>query len=244
MNNAHILQTEGINIEKIVHISDIKICDSNKEKLKNAFQKLYAEIDEITKTNKILICICGNLSGTDEYSDLNVEMYSDFLQQLCNYGSVVMVPGECDFDPYDQYEDDYIVASILMRNRELKNNFYLLVNNGIYKYNNLLFGITHAFSKEVTEYTETIDGEKKVSMHSGSTYSENNMTEMCQFNINDFKDYDLCLFGGTKNSFALTNDSSRWYSGSFIDHTEDTNVGKYILWNLATNKGESHYFNY
>lgn len=245
-HNLKVLHDSKDNIDKIVHISDIHIYlpidNSRHDEYMYVFNKLYEEIEELCKNHKILICITGDLCDKNKLWGREIDFVEKFLTKLCSYAPVITIPGNHDYNYCEQ--DELVHIAPIMRNKNLNNNFYLLIENGLYKYNNLIFGLTAVYSDKVVpcEINTLGTNIKKIGLYHGHVYSrkiKGIVPEKGYFRVEDFYGYDMVLLGDIHTACSLSDDQSRWYAGSLIKQriNEPKDHG-YILWDVKSNKGE------
>lgn len=231
-------------VEKIVHISDVHIYlpidNSRYDEYTNVFGKLYEDIEELSKKYKILICITGDLCDKNKLWGREIDFLEKFLTKLCDYAPVITIPGNHDFNYCES--DELVHISPIMRNKKLKNNFYLLIENGLYKYNNIIFGVTAVYSDKVIQCDVKDANIKKIALYHGHVFSRairGIVPEKGNFRIDDFDGYDMVLLGDIHTACSLTDNDSRWYAGSLIkQRINEPNDHGYILWDIETNKGQ------
>ncbi|MDO9382753.1 MAG: metallophosphoesterase, partial [Hyphomicrobiaceae bacterium] len=241
-----LLEQQNKTIGKIVHISDIHIylpIDNNRKKEYDIIlNNLYGQISKlINENNNLLICITGDLCHKNKLYGKEINYVELFLAKLCSYAPVVMSPGNHDYNSYESEKMTYIEP--IMRNKKTTNPFYLLSENGLYRYNNLIFGLTSVYSKCVVKCDVHVDKNiKKIGLYHGHVHSKKISKIVpdkdCYFKLNEFESYDMCLFGDIHQPSSLDDAQSRWYAGSLIQQQGEQLDHGYVLWDVEKSRGE------
>lgn len=239
-NELTTLSDTNENITHIVHISDIHIKSNRKIEYEIIFNKLYQNIEEHKKNHpKLLIVITGDICHDCKLDGTEIDMLDKFLTSLCKLSPVIAINGNHDIVKNDPYELTYILP--LTRNKNTLKEFHLLIHEGMYKYNNIIFGLTNVFSKNVFKIDDkviksnNITNFYKIALYHGHVASKqvkNIIPTGSYFKVEDFDDYDFGLFGDIHQHCFVSD--NKFYSGSLIQQNWGECLEKgYVLVDLV-----------
>lgn len=242
-NKYLVLDNSGKKIEYVCHLADIHIRKKDRyDEYSEVFQNLYNDIisQKLDSDNSVIV-ICGDiLNNKTELHPISVSLTKDFFIALCEITDVICISGNHDLAMDNS--DMNSLASIIERGLKTKNKLFLLQNNDIYLYNNIIFGVTTMFADTVTKCK--IDEKKiKIALYHGiieGVKTENGIllekykdSNTRLFNNKDFDDYDIVMLGDVHKRQFLNKDKTIAYSGSLIQQNIDEEIDKgYLLWNI------------
>lgn len=241
-----ILEQENKKIKYIVHMADIHIHKRDREiEYRKVFETLYNDLREKKlNNNNSVIVICGDIIHDHiDLHPISVALVKDFFVNLCEITSVIVIGGNHDESKTNETHNS--LFSIIGNHLKTKHNLFMLLNSGLYEYNNIIFGHTKfGDNVKVQECGIKTKKYKCALFHgiinnciddSGRIY-KNNEDENKYLSVKDFSDYDYVFLGDIhKHSFLKKNIA---YSGSLIQQTIDESLDKgYILWDLIKEKG-------
>ena len=237
-----ILENEdNIKIKHIVHIGDIHIrMQDRKEEYKSVFERLYEDIKKkkLNRKNSIIV-ICGDIMHDKEnLHPSSLEMCINFFTNLAAITSVIVISG--NHDKCDNNKEIDVIKTILNIKFNTQNKIFHIDHNGLYLYNNIVFGLTCVFEMTVTpcilskKYKDKI----KVGLYHGRVISPLNEREMffvkdSSIDYKEFKDYNITLLGDIHQQSYLDINKTIAYSGSLIQQNKSESIEKgYLLWNI------------
>jgi len=236
-----ILSDEDDDIERIYHISDIHIQreDMRHDEYKQVFNKLYENISQ--KTEKSLIVITGDVTHDKSLlTTLQLDVVKEFFVKLTDLCTVILIIGNHDINPnqHIKYGDEINSLSSILRYMKTKNDIHLLLEDRCYQYNNIIFGVTTMFTNKVTKVNRQ---ENKIyiglyhGIINGSSLDNDFIMNTSRFNVTDFSDYDICMFGDIHKFGYLNSIKTMAYAGSLIQQNigEDLLSHGMIVWNLV-----------
>jgi DNA repair exonuclease SbcCD nuclease subunit len=266
-------------ITKIIHIADIHIyLKEYHEEYNLVFKKLYKKIREIKRIfPNILLVIAGDVFQSKGKSNAIMNAFAGkFFKKLSAILPVIIIAGnhDCyedrhnDIDSitallidgcYDNSSDeDMDMDEIQKFKQKAYPDIYYLRDSGIYKYNNIIFGVSSIIDKHMLTKKEIDDYiiENNILLSHHTTYIglyhglvrsqytpkmiksiENNKTP----NISTFDGYDIVMLGDIHLHYYLDDKKHIAYASSLISHSfsETDEDHGYILWDVAS--GESEY---
>lgn len=243
-----LLDTKRITLKKgnkdvkhIVHISDIHIRKSNAryEEYGLVFNELYKELRKIKK--RFVIVITGDIFHEKEISPEQMIFVSSFFSSLTEITDVICIPGNHDLNKNNTLANSFLDFYQLVFDKFTKsrNDLFLLKDNCLYEYYNIIFGHTVIDSNKVTPCVIDDSRFTKIGLYHGivhNTFNKNMLiyTSDDNLKVDDFvKYYDYTLLGDIHKHFFLNEEKTVVYSGSLIqqDFGEDLNHG-YVLLDL------------
>lgn len=230
------LLDDGNEIKKIYHVSDIHISryDDRHDEYLFVFKNLVNEIKK--DMQHAVIVLCGDiLHEKNMLSPQQLLLTKNFFIMLSDLLPCFVIIGNHDISPHGNTIDS---LTPILKNLDTKNRIYLLLEDKCYHYNNLTFGVTSMFTKEVTPCT--VENKIKIGLYHGTlkgTKLQNGyeLSESGMFNMSDFKKYyDYVLLGDIHKHMYLDAKRTVAYSGSLIQTCfgEDL-VHGIIKWDLV-----------
>ena len=240
-DNITILEDDNIVVTNIVHIGDIHIRQQDrKEEYTTVFDRLYEDIKKkkLNRKNSVVV-ICGDIMHDKEnLHPSSLEMCINFFTNLAAIAPVVVISG--NHDKCDNNSDIDVIKTILNIKFNTLNKIFHIDQNGLYLYNNIVFGLTRVFEMNVTpcilskKYKDKI----KVGLYHGRVISPLNEREMffvkdSSIDYKEFNQYDLTLLGDIHQHSYLDKNKTIAYSGSLIQQNKSESTDKgYLLWNI------------
>ena len=209
---------DGIEIKKIYHLSDIHISknDDRHDEYLAVFKNLVNEIKK--DTQNAIIVICGDiLHEKNTLSPQQLLLAKNLFIMLSDLLPCFVIIGNHDISPVGNVIDS---ITPILKKLDTKNKIYLLLEDKCYYYNNLVFGLTSMFTKNVTPCV--VENKIKIGLYHGTligTKVENGhvLTESGIFNMSDFKKYyDYVLLGDIHKHMYLDAKKTVAYSGSLL----------------------------
>ena len=233
--------SDGDDIKRIYHISDIHIQreDTRHDEYKEVFTRLYKKIS--LKTKNSLIVVTGDVTHDKSHlTTLQLDLVKEFFVKLAELCPIILIIGNHDINPNQQikYGDEINSLSSILRYMSTKNKIHLLLEDRCYQYNNIIFGVTTMFTKKVTEVNRQDDKIHIGLYHgiiNGTSLDNEYIMNTSRFNMSDFSNYDLCMFGDIHKFNYLNASKTMAYAGSLIQQ----NIGEDLLnhgmieWNIT-----------
>ena len=258
----NILKENTNEITNIIHIADIHIrLNLYHNEYRKVFSKLYENLTEIKKiNNNVLIVICGDLLHTKNLLTPDCTLLTwEFLYNLSKIFPVILIMGNHD-KMLDIIKTDSITA--ILKDRPI-NNIYYIKDSGIYRYNNILFGVSsykdqylvsnHKINKILKE--KNINNKFiKICLYHGIVgdvvynkenenleeinETDNYISSSKRLTLKSFGDYNYFLFGDI-HKFQYLNKTAA-YCGSLISQNfgECDDYHGYIYWNIINESSE------
>ena len=247
----NILNESNITITNIIHMADIHIRLSEQHDIyQKIFNQVYEDLTEYKKTNpNTIILICGDLLHMKDKLDANTTLFVwEFLKTLTLIFPTILIPGNHDCI---QYSDKIDTITAILKDRPLPNMYYLLYS-GVYKYNNIIFGVSSIKDgyildrSKLNEFIEIKEEMTTICLYHGginvaTTSSTKYKPKKETTTINMFGEYDYYLFGDIHKYQYLNSNKTAAYPGSLISQTlgETDDYHGYLIWDIIT--GESKY---
>jgi exonuclease SbcC len=241
-NKYEILERGNKQIKYIIHLADIHIRKNEREhEYRYVFNKLFEKLRELNINNdNCLIYVGGDIvHDKSMLTPFSVTLLKDFFIGLTNIATTVCIIGNHDVNLSENSLDS--ITPIIGKAFQTKYPVYVLPNNCVYEYNNLLLGVTNIFAHNITPLCDSVNKIKIALYHgtiSGSKtdldFEFTNATNNKLFALNDFKDYDYGLFGDIHKHQYLNKEKTFMYSGSLIqqNRSETHNNKGFILLDL------------
>ena len=236
-------------IEYIVHISDIHIrLNSRHNEYIEVFKKLYEKIK--LHNSKGIIVLTGDIFDTKQsLTSESIKISIEFFINLSNILPLFIICGNHDSLLSNPDRMDNI--SGVLTNREIKNLHYLQLS-GIYKYQNILFGVSslidniNVHSLLLDDYINknNLKDILKIGLYHGPV-GELEMNELytlkSQKTVKDFEGYDYTLLGDYHKYKYLNEERTICYSSSLISQCfgECDDDHGYLYWDL---KNKNSYY--
>jgi len=237
-------------IEYIIHISDIHIrLNSRHIEYIEVFKKLYEKI-RLHDRNKGIIVLTGDIFDTKQsLTSESIKISIEFFINLSNILPLFIICGNHDSLLSNPDRMDNI--SGVLTNREIKNLHYLQLS-GLYKYQNILFGVTslidniNIHSSILDDYIEknNLKDIIKIGLYHGPV-GELEMNDLytlkSQKTVKDFEGYDYTLLGDYHKYKYLNEERTIGYCSSLISQcfSECDDDHGYLYWDL---KNKNSYY--
>jgi DNA repair exonuclease SbcCD ATPase subunit len=233
-------------IDYIIHISDIHL--KSDKKMEKQYEDINEKLKEYIKTikskskNKIAVIITGDVIDTrvNEHTNIFVKKFYTAITNEADY--TITILGNHDYDNLSDVIDGYDkLSSIIEYGFSTKNKSYLLKENGIYHFKNIVLGYTDCNTIKITPCNTK--GKLKIGLYHGylkGSFAEHNRTNSGYFNVNDFtKIYDYTLLGDIHSRNYINKKKNIWYAGSLFQHKIDEDIVKGgVLLDIANRKSE------
>lgn len=245
-----ILSQTDDRIQYLYHLSDIHLRNhSRHEEYRNVFKRLYQKLkDEIEDTdpNSGLIVLTGDIvhSKSQISPQLIIEL-RDFLTNLANIMPVILIAGNHDLNLANKDVPDTLTS--ILHKIEIPNLHYLK-HSGIYKWNNVQFGVMSVLDYPLIKASEfPKQGGKNfkigllhATLH-GSKISTSNMPLTSdKYKAGDFDGYDYVLLGDIHLHQYMNAAKTIAYAGSLIQQSfgEELHNHGYLKWFLDEGHSE------
>ena len=230
------LKKKGRDVDYIYHISDIHI--HNNGLRNNEYEEVFNELFESLNKNNSIIVLTGDIiHNKGLITAESVHLLKKFMEGVLNKTDVIMIYGNHDIN-INKKENRNVIDEV-MKNINTKYKLYILNENSLYEYENIIFGLTTMDSISITECK--INSNKiKIGLYHGTLNGSKteNITLGGTFGIKDFVDYDFVMLGDIHKHQYLNKKRTIAYGGSLIQQ----NVGEslknhgYIRWNMTNMK--------
>ena len=241
-----ILQNDNKKINYVVHLADIHIHKRERDvEYREVFSRLCDDLKEKKLNNKnSVIVVCGDVvHDKTDLHPVSVELTRDFFVMLCEITDVVVIPGNHDVSLTNMEHNS--LNSIIGKYMATKNNLFMLLNSGLYEYNNIIFGHTR-FGDNVKVQRCTLKTKKyKCALYHGTLnnavddkgYQYKSTEDKKYLSTGDFADYDFVFLGDIHKMGFLKPHIA--YPGSLIQQNLEEGLEKgYLLWNLEDEEGK------
>jgi DNA repair exonuclease SbcCD ATPase subunit len=229
-------------IKNAYHCSDIHIrLNSRHEEYREVFGRFYNMLS--VNPQGIIIC-CGDiLHSKNELSPDCIVLVLDFLESLAKIMPTFIIAGNHDAVLTNMDKMDSL--SGILNRREISGLYYLK-NSGIYRYNNIVFGVSslldrkHIYADSITRRV----GDIVIGLFHGSVGSPMNdlgFKISGEKPLSEFLGYDLVMLGDIHKYQYLNDEKTVAYSSSLISQNfgECDDYHGFLEWDLL--KKESIY---
>jgi len=241
-----------LKVDKIYHLSDIHIrLQKRHDEYRSVFKTLYKTLKTLKNKDKAstgIIVITGDiLHSKTELSPECVALTAEFFQELANIMPLIILAGNHDANLNNQNRLDSLTPIVekVMR----KSTCYYLKETGIYRFGNLVFGVTSVFDYQVIK-ADLIDEvglsdiDHKVALFHGRVDGAITDTGAVMegekgINRSSFDGYDFTLLGDIHKYQHILQDKIA-YAGSLIqqNHGESQKNHGLLIWDLKTKTAE------
>lgn len=240
-----ILQNENKKIKYVAHLADIHIKKREREtEFREVFNKLLESFKQnnLNNTNSIIVVAGDVIDNGIDLHPRSVRLTKDFIILMAEIADVIVISGNHDLSK--QNDEDNGLSSIIYKTKT-KNEVYFLENQGLYEYNNIIFGHTKFCDKEVVQSCNIKTDKIKCGLYHGTLNNSkietgikftNDGKEKKYLSVGDFNDYDYVFLGDIHKHQFLTNRIA--YPGSVLQLDQSESLVKgYILWDFTKGGG-------
>jgi len=234
------LVDETPEIKTLYHISDIHI--SKNTTRYNEYQKVFNKLIEKIQNDimgQSLIVITGDIVHEKSVMSTDQVLFiKNFLIRLSQLCPLILILGNHDLNPNNTNID---AISPLLKNLKTANPIHLLLDNAVYIYGNLAFGLTTMDTHTVTQCFD--ENRIKIGLYHGTIsgavtdmgYKLTNSSDTSFRPIDFMKYYDITLLGDVHKFSYMNKEQSIAYGGSLIqqDINEDPYQHGMIRWDLS-----------
>lgn len=221
--------------DKIYHISDIHIrnTEQHEQEYIHVFGNLYNYLNSV-KFDTSLIVITGDiLHNKDRLSPLCIGLCVDFLDNLTKIMNVIIIAGNHDLNERNLDVQDSLSSIVYKRNIK---NLYYLKESGVYRFNNILFGVSSLVDQQFINANDIKDNGIKIALFHGAISNSINSHgfEFSKHSVTKFDGYDLTLLGDMHKFQYLNETKTVAYASSLISQTfsETDHYHGILIWNL------------
>jgi len=222
-------------IKKVYHCSDIHI---RLNSLHDIYKEVFSNFYTMLRTSEpgIIVC-CGDiLHNKNELSPECIVLVLEFLENLANIMPTFIIAGNHDAVLNNKEKMDSL-SGIL--NKHTIHNLFYLKSSGIYKYNNIIFGVSSLLDNDFI-YADSIvkeEYETSIGLYHGSVGTPVNdigYKISGEKSINEFKGYDIVMLGDIHKFQYLNETKTIAYSSSLISQNfgECDEYHGYLEWNI------------
>lgn len=244
----NLLEKDNKNIRYIIHLSDIHIRKNQREiEYREVFNGICNDLIEKGMDNdNSVIVITGDILHEKEMLGCTVNLLKDFFIKLSEVTTIVSIIGNHDINIHTNELDS--ISPVIGKAFDTKNKIHLLLNDAVYIYNNIRFGVTTTTAKCVTECKKK-EGYINIGLYHGIVNGskdefgylfKNTPNQETYMEIDKFKQYyDYTLLGDIHKHQFLDKEKTVWYAGSLIQQkrSESLNSG-YVILDLHENKAK------
>jgi|SaaInlStandDraft_4_1057021.scaffolds.fasta_scaffold03094_3 DNA repair exonuclease SbcCD ATPase subunit/predicted MPP superfamily phosphohydrolase len=242
MDKITLESTTKKNIKYIYHMADIHIRLHKRRyaEYKEVFNKLYDYLDNEPNKDKSLIVICGDiLHSKNELNPESVTLIVDFLKRLGNMMDVILIMGNHDCNLSNKNNIDSLTP--LVNEISSDHKLFYLRETGIYKYNNISFGVTSLLDEKLVS-ADMIKSKSndniKIGLYHGPVHGA--LTDVGyrmnrnEFLVDKFDGYDLVLLGDIHRFQYMNDKKTICYPSSLIQQSYGESVNNHglVKWNL------------
>jgi exonuclease SbcC len=222
---------------KIYHISDIHIRNTEEHVIiyRHVFENLYKYLESV-KSYKSLIVVTGDiLHNKNKLTTTCETLCVDFLEMLSSIMTTVIIAGNHDFNEKSNMVEDSL--STILYKREF-NNLHYLKYSGVYRFNNILFGLSSLIDNKIVNACDISEPGLKIGLYHGVVENSKNSKgfEFSKKSITNYDGYDLVLLGDIHYFQYLNGEKTMAYASSLISQNfSETDINHGVLvWDLDT----------
>jgi DNA repair exonuclease SbcCD ATPase subunit len=241
------LKADERKIEFLYHLSDIHIhCDKRHDEYRDVFSRFLQNVDKNHKDNSVPLSrsafvITGDyLDNKNRITPEEVVLAREFILELAHRAPTFIIAGNHDKNLHFSQKEDNITAVVSNGSFETKNVHYLK-HTGIYRYNNITFGVSSVFDYRAVPITEVPENQYRIALFHGGVgkyvlYNGTSNTKEKTRPVSSFNGYDFTLLGDIHKWQFLDTSRRVAYAGSMLqkNHGEAWSDHGYLLWNLKT----------
>lgn len=247
------MSTKTNEIRYIYHLSDIHIRNNTErqKEYRKVFERTYEELRNKIKKKNSLIVITGDIIHLKTVlSPESVDLTYDFFETLCKIAPVIVITGnhDCNLTNKDRMD---ALTPIIKKFGNFENVYYLKYS-GVYRYNNIIFGVSSLLDGKfiyATEINETMlddidnDNKYKIALHHGmlkGTKMDNGFITNNGITKKYFNGYDYVMLGDLHTHQIVNAKKTMAYAGSLIQqtHGEPLRGHGFLEWDLLKGKIE------
>ncbi len=224
----------------IYHMADIHISNNTAryDEYNKVFESVYKKL-ELDKREKIIV-ICGDLyDNKTVINTTTLKFVSIFISKLIKYGDLILINGNHDVSMQNETIESTIESMLTLSSEmNLKgiDKIHFLNENKIYNIKGINFGLTTMFTNEITKINNKKDNEIYIGLYHGKVIGSKTdigfkaTKNNSNYNINDFREYDLVLLGDIHKHQYLNKTIA--YSSSLVqkDYGETIRNHGLIIW--------------
>lgn len=249
MTDCEIICDDDRIINKIYHLSDVHIrLENNRHsEYRKVFVKTYNSIkkDIGDKTDGLIVVTGDILHSKTNLKPECIDLVKDFFIRLAKLTDVIVILGNHDCNLNNKESMDGL-QPIITKGFKTRNRIFLLNDDLIYQYNNILFGVTTIYANNVTKCKIDDKTKIKIGLYHGfvvGAYTDLGFSVKEKkgiYDIEDFDDYDYVLLGDVHRFQYLNEEKTIAYASSLIQQNYGENLENhgYIVWNLKTKKSK------
>lgn len=231
-----IIEQDKKTIRNVIHISDIHIRKNDRvDEYKYVFNQLIMKLNELKiNDNDSVIVVTGDImEDKGELTGTSVSLLKELFLGLSSIATTVCIIGNHDIDLTKKDLDS--ISPVIGNAFTTKYPVFVFLDDCIYEYNNILFGVTTMGAPNVTP-CEKQDGKVTIGLYHGIVRggkNDNNLdlsqiilqqNKKCH-SVNDFKKYyDYTLLGDIHAHQYLDEEHKVLYAGSLIQHNYGENL--------------------
>ena len=227
--------------EKIYHISDIHIRNTEDHKIiyEHVFGNLYKYLESVKNNNSLIVVTGDILHNKDKLTATGEEICINFFEKLSSIMDTIIIPGNHDFNEKNNNILDSL--SIILYKRDFKNMYYLR-DSGIYRFNNILFGVSSLIDNKFINASDINEKGIKIALYHGAVHNSKNSKgfEFSEQSLTKFDGYDLTLLGDIHFYQYLNDEKTIAYASSLISQnfSETDKYHGVLVWNLIDKTSE------
>jgi len=239
---------DSLTIKYIFHLSDIHIRKSTRfDEYRHVFIKTCIKLQKLigTRKNESLIVITGDIMHERNFSTESTSLFYQFLRSLNMIAPVLFIAGNHDVNMgVDPTHDNF--TNLLPEGQGIERVYYCQYT-GVYKYCNIMFGVTRvgddnilpvSHINNILKKTKQRHDVYKIALFHGALNNVKmsdsyNFINHSSFNVNHFKGYDNVLLGDI-HIYQFVGNTNIAYPGSLIqqDFSESLDNHGFLIWDL------------
>jgi DNA repair exonuclease SbcCD ATPase subunit len=242
-----IISNKGVNIKKLYHISDIHIRRYDRHvEYDIVFNNLYTYLKSQDKLSGLIVLTGDVLHAKDNLTpDCVIKCYK-FLKSLSEIMPVVLIAGNHDMVESNKHIKDSLDSILTERTID---NLYYFKNSGIYKYENIIFGVSSLLDNLFVK-AEDIDNSNNeilIGLYHGPVGQCATAVGVVLHGdkqIDDFLGYDYVLLGDIHkfqylNNKIMQRDRIAYASSLISQNFAETDIYHgCLVWDLVNNKSD------
>jgi len=247
-NELVTLYNDDTEIRYVYHISDIHIRNTQRHnEYKEVFKRTYEKIrKEATNDTNCLIVLTGDIMHLKtEMSPESIDISYTFFESLTKIAPVILIAGNHDCNLSNKDRMDALTPIVEKIGRFA--NLYYLKYSGIYRYNNIIFGVSSLLDGEFI-YAKSINdkiigkinqqNKYKIALYhgmlKGSKMDNGYVTKNDNLTIKYFEGYDYVMLGDLHTHQFVNSRKTMAYAGSLIQQTHGESLYNHgiLKWDL------------